>query len=400
VAKNAQLAAQRAEALRAALIARGVQPERLVARGYGAERPVCGQHNAACWARNRRVELTILERAEEPSRQAPVAAESPRDVPPPIAPPPGKLGEIESAIQSGAKQSALAQAFVWHDQEPGDTLALVALGEAAEAIGDPRTAARAYGSIIDLYPGRADLRRYAGERLEHLGADGLALAIDTYAKARAERPDHPSSHRLHAFALLRAGRPSEAFAVLADGLQRKYPDNRFLGVERVLREDAGLVAAAWIAKQPNMRDEILRRATALGVKPPTKPSLRFVLNWETDANDVDLHVWDEAGRHAWYAHKDLGSGGALYADVTTGYGPECFTIRGPAAGRAFPYTLQAHYYSRGPMGYGMGKLEVIEHDGHGQLRFDERPFVLLVDGGDVDLGTVSAPLMAQAAAHK
>jgi len=65
--------------------------------------------------------------------------------------------------------------------------------------------------------------------------------------------------------------------------------------------------------------------------------------------------------------------------VTTGYGPECFTIRGGERERQYPYTLQAHYYSRGPMGYGMGKLEIIEHDGHGNLTFKERPFVVMAD---------------------
>jgi hypothetical protein len=351
---------------------------------------VCAAHSEACWAKNRRVELTILQRADGGEA---TASQAPRDTPPPpTPPPPGELGEVQAAIAAGRRDQALARALAWHDREPGDTMALVALGEASEASGDERTAARAYGSIVDLFPGRADLRRFAGERLEHLGSGGLALAIDTFAKARAQRPDHPSSHRLHAFALLRAGRPAEAFAVLADALSRKYPDGRFAGVERVLRDDAGLVAAAWIAASPSLRGEIERRAAALQVRLATSPSLRFVLNWETDANDVDLHVWDEAGHHAWYGHKELPTGGALYADVTTGYGPECFTIDG--AKRAFPYRLQAHYYRRGPMGYGMGKLEVIEHDGRGHLRFDERPFVLLVDGGDADLGTVTGPLVA------
>ena len=42
--------------------------------------------------------------------------------------------------------------------------------------------------------------------------------------------------------------------------------------------------------------------------------------------------------------------------MTTGYGPECFTI--PGVPKAFPYLIRAHYYARGPMGYGMGKLQV------------------------------------------
>jgi uncharacterized protein YfaP (DUF2135 family) len=111
-----------------------------------------------------------------------------------------------------------------------------------------------------------------------------------------------------------------------------------------------------------------------------------VLNWETDANDVDLHVFDKKGGHAFYSSRALGSGGELYADVTTGFGPECFAIQGtPTAG---PYVLQAHYYRRGPMGYGMGKLQVIEHDGKGGLAFGEHPFAIMKDDAFVDLATV------------
>jgi uncharacterized protein YfaP (DUF2135 family) len=117
--------------------------------------------------------------------------------------------------------------------------------------------------------------------------------------------------------------------------------------------------------------------------------LRFVLTWETDANDVDFHIQDARGGHAFYSQRQLPSGGELYADVTTGYGPECFTIRAPASARAYPYRLQAHYYSRGPMGYGMGKLQIIEHDGHGGLHFEERPFVVMRDHAFVEMGTVS-----------
>ena len=41
------------------------------------------------------------------------------------------------------------------------------------------------------------------------------------------------------------------------------------------------------------------------------------------------------------------------------------------------------------MGYGMGKLQIVEHDGNGNLSFEERPFVVMVDGAFVDLGKVT-----------
>jgi len=307
------------------------------------------------------------------------------------APVAGPFKEVLDLIHANRAREALARAFAWRARDAGDVLALVALGECFEALRDAPDASRAYGSIIDLFPGRADMRRFAGERLERVaGARPLALAIDSYRKAVEQRPDHPAGHHLLGFALLKAGHPREAFEAVVNGAAQKYPSGRFLGVDRILREDLGLLAAAWTHTEPARAAEIRERLLRAGGTPESGPSMRFVLNWETDANDVDFHIHDAQGGHAFYSAPHLPSGGDLYADVTTGYGPECFTIRGPAAGRAAPYQLQAHYYSRGPMGYGMGKLQIIDHDGHGNLRFDERPFVIMQDGAFVDLGRVGA----------
>jgi tetratricopeptide (TPR) repeat protein len=306
----------------------------------------------------------------------------------------GQFADVMNQLRSGESARALELAVAWREENPGDVLALVALGEAAEAVGDDTRAARAYGSIIDLFPSRADLRRFAGNRLDRLHDAGRAreLAMDTYRRAVAQRPDHPSGHHLLGMALLRAGHPAEAFDEIAAGLAREYPANRFLGAKQILAEDLGLAAAAWSKAEPSNAAEIDRRLSAAGGSEESEPSVRFVLSWETDDNDVDFHIHDRNGSEAYFANKHLPSGGDLYADVTTGYGPECFTIRGPAAQRAFPYWLDAHYYSRGPMGYGMGKVEIIEHDGHGGLAWESRPFVVMQDQSDVDLGRFDRPL--------
>ncbi len=325
-------------------------------------------------------------RTEAPREQRPVADQRPAV--PEKGPDPyvGKFKDVMDALKTDVKKGvALAQG--WHEEQPGDLLALVALGEALERSGDASTAARAYGSIIDLFPARADLRRFAGVRLERL-ANGLELAADSFAKAAEQRADHPASHRLLAFSLIRAGKPEKAFEAIATGIKQRYPDGRFLGVDRILREDAGLIAAAWMKAEPNRKAEIAQKLKEVNGIAENEPSLRFVLNWETDANDVDFHIYDAKGGHAFYSSKVLPSGGELYADVTTGYGPECFTIRLPKGRRAMPYTLQAHYYSIGPMGAGMGKLEIIEHDGQGNLKFEQRPYVVMVNQAYVDLGVV------------
>lgn len=301
----------------------------------------------------------------------------------------GRFKTVMESLASGAKDAAFDEANKWHADQPGDILSLVALGEVFEARNELDQAARAYGSILELFSFRADSRRFAGERLERLKTQkALALAADTYAKAVEQRPDHPASHRLYAYTLLKKGEPEKAFQAIKAGATRTYPMGRFRGVDRILKEDMGLIAAAWMKAEPARKAEITQMLHAAGGTEENGPSLRFVLVWETDANDVDFHIHDGKGGHAFYSQKELPSGGELYADVTTGYGPECFTIRNPQARNAYPYTLQAHYYSRGPMGYGMGKMEILEHDGKGGLSFEERPFVVMVDRAYVDMGTV------------
>ena len=58
---------------------KGVEGNRLVAKGYGETKPVCTQHNETCWEKNRRVEFVILKPApaggSEPSDSGPTKAE-------------------------------------------------------------------------------------------------------------------------------------------------------------------------------------------------------------------------------------------------------------------------------------------------------------------------------------
>jgi len=83
---------------------------------------------------------------------------------------------------------ALEMARAWWAEQPGDVLAALALGRGLAAVGQRSAAARAYGSLIDLAPSRAEFRRHAGQRLESVGA--LELAVDSYREAVLLRPDH------------------------------------------------------------------------------------------------------------------------------------------------------------------------------------------------------------------
>lgn len=73
-----------------------------------------------------------------------------------------------------------------------------------------------------------------------------------------------------------------------------------------------------------------------------KCDLKIVLSWETDRTDMDLWVWDPGGEKVFYSHKTSKVGGQLDIDVTTGYGPETFTMKDAVAGN---YQIQVQNFN-------------------------------------------------------
>jgi outer membrane protein OmpA-like peptidoglycan-associated protein len=63
---NMRLTEDRAAAVKQYLIEHGVPGDKLQSHGYGETKPVCPQHNEACWSKNRRVEFVILRRSDNP----------------------------------------------------------------------------------------------------------------------------------------------------------------------------------------------------------------------------------------------------------------------------------------------------------------------------------------------
>ena len=115
------------------------------------------------------------------------------------------------------------------------------------------------------------------------------------------------------------------------------------------------------------------------------PPTRFIMYWRPTRERCRSPHPRRARRPRLRGQRSqLRSGGDLYADITTGYGPECFAIKGkPSAG---PYRLSIDYFSQGPMGYGMGLLQIQKFDGK-NIALEDRPYMIMVDQAFVDLGT-------------
>ena len=74
-----------------------------------------------------------------------------------------------------------------------------------------------------------------------------------------------------------------------------------------------------------------------GTDPPPDEQ-RASISWDTNGSDVDLHVWDDAGNHAWYSEQEGIPDGLLSVDITDGYGPEVFSDTS-GSGRTLTYGL-------------------------------------------------------------
>jgi murein DD-endopeptidase MepM/ murein hydrolase activator NlpD len=72
-------------------------------------------------------------------------------------------------------------------------------------------------------------------------------------------------------------------------------------------------------------------------------ALRVVLTWDKADTDVDLHVQDSKGNHAWYGDLTGIPNGVLDHDDVDGFGPETFTLE--QMEKDVTYNVFIHYYS-------------------------------------------------------
>lgn len=80
----------------------------------------------------------------------------------------------------------------------------------------------------------------------------------------------------------------------------------------------------------------------LGSTASAQAAERVQLTWDTDATDIDLHVWDTGGAHAWYSDQDGISRSELSTDITYGFGPERFEEFSGSENRT--YTVGVCYF--------------------------------------------------------
>ncbi len=282
-----------------------------------------------------------------------------------------QLGETLAAY---GEWSALRRlALRWQPYDPENPQVYELLGTAAEELGNETEAARAFASLIEIAPAKPELLQRAGLLL--LRAGRARLAETPLRRALELRPDRANSYRHLALMLWREGRVEEAARVLESATRQQFP-GWYGGVQRVIREELGYVYRAWARKDPSRKNEIADRAREHDVDLSRNDALRVTLAWETDANDVDLHVVDPSGEECYYGHKETRSGLDLYEDITQGLGPEVIRTSALKGGT---YHIGVRYFAAGPMGISRGVVVVVRGDDDVEIH----PFRLAQGGGEI-----------------
>lgn len=182
-----------------------------------------------------------------------------------------------------------------------------------------------------------------------------------------------------------AGVKAERLTLVLNGIPLSIPRNGD-GFESPQVLAPGLNTIRVLAAEPG---GVVEDSVALYARVPAK-DLRVTLTWDTPGTDVDLWVTGPDGEKVFYGHRNGSLGGSLDTDVTTGFGPETFTVARLFKGA---WRIQAHYY--GGQSYGGPtptwiEVNVIEREG--QADEARRIFRgLLVAAGDVlEVGEVLA----------
>ena len=183
------------------------------------------------------------------------------------------------------------------------------------------------------------LMRIYGWRLQQ--AEFLDLAVEIFERVLKQREDEPQSHRDLALALVQrweqygntddAERAMALFYAVIIRQWDVFPEIEIIALMEMNR-------LIHLAKKkdiviPERIDKRLLRHLDLDV--------RISMSWDADLTDVDLHVFEPSGEHAYYGHNRTEIGGLVSRDFTRGYGPEEYVLK-----RAMPgnYIIKAHYY--------------------------------------------------------
>ena len=257
------------------------------------------------------------------------------------------------------------------ERQPSALLAHLARGRVAEARGNTAQARRAYGSLLDRFPASARIHRVAAAWLSHLGdRSSRALAVDALRTAIQLNDARADSERELAWILVQEGAYEAALDLLTAAFL--HLDDRS---PSLLNQEIAILASTLLARHPERRAWVIMQLKRTGTPLLSNPKLVFALQNES-ARGLALAIYANPER------------GRLRAIPYSNW-PHTTAYEVAAAERQAPYAV--HVVDRESSSsiadrtVSLGYVRILDYDGRGRLRVELRPFVLQMQGSEVDL---------------
>jgi tetratricopeptide (TPR) repeat protein len=306
-----------------------------------------------------KLKLKQVDRAPAEGRKAPTAdqlkqlgqavADKPKDRG-------ARFSLVMGLINAGKLDAALAAAKAWRKQDAYNLVVVRLIGDIYTELKRFNEARRSYSAVVELLPQDAGAQRALAAVLKQSGQ--LKPAYQRLVAAAAIRTEDTRIAFELADVAQRLGRTAEAtrrFSAIINS--DKTPAKiRYPAKQRLAQIHAAARLQALKRKDTNEAARLAQAIGALAIKGGAVNHIKVYLTWDTDRTDVDLWVINPAGQKVFYKHKKGKFGGALYDDVTDGYGPESFTA---SAARSGTYLVKVNYYGTNRRAFTEARGEVV-----------------------------------------
>jgi tetratricopeptide (TPR) repeat protein len=252
-------------------------------------------------------------------------------------------------------------------------------------------------SALDLPTRNNETLAIVAERLFRYGEE--ERAIEMFEAVVAAEPERPQPLRSLALALGKRSEkqpPEAARADLARAIDlfsqviTKPWNGSYSGVELIALMEVNRLIVRYRALGGSAVPLDPRLIAMLDV------DLRVVIEWNTEATDLDLWVDEPNGERAMYSNQETLIGGHMSEDMTEGYGPEEYLLRRAPAGT---FTVRANVYaadSINPNGASRINARLIRNFGRPDETEESVEIELLPDkGGDRDADDESVRLIGK-----
>jgi cytochrome c-type biogenesis protein CcmH/NrfG len=290
---------------------------------------------------------------------------------------------VRALMEAGEYEQALDAAKAWRAVDAYNLVVVRLIGDILTELDRPQDALRTYSAVTELLSEDPEAQRALATVLEAQGQ--LDSAHERLLVAVALRPEDARLRFELADNELRRGEYAQAAQRFEDIVADANVDDQ---LRHPAKQRLGQIYARLrrAASTDDQRQTWTDKLDALALDGGTQNDIKVYLSWDTDRTDVDLWVTNPKREKVFYSHKQDSLGGALYGDVTSGYGPESYTAAHAIAGT---YAIEVNYYgSGGALKEARGEVLIVVNEGRADEQQQLFSYVLAKPGQTVRVAEI------------